>query len=202
MNKVSALLLILLSRTLFSQTPDTLKQNKPAKLSFFKSLTDTTKRGSHFELSFGQNLLFISNSQQNSLLAEEALVLPTSSVLFFAEFRPQRVLRIPVFFNLATESKQYIVAGEIVNQKANPTFGTGLVFKVMQYNFDPKSKIEIEMGPLASVIFDNKSRVRLAPIFAMRVKICRGENFVMYLGGNYSLGVKAFGLMYGTGTVF
>jgi hypothetical protein len=25
---------------------------------------------------------------------------------------------------------------------------------------------------------------------------------VMYLGGNYSFGVKAIGLMYGTGTVF
>lgn len=201
MNKVSVLLLVLLSHNLFSQTRDTLNKKHP-KLSFFKSLADTTKRGSHFELSFGQNLLFISNSQQSSLLTEEAIILPTSSVLFFTEFRPQKVLRIPVFFNLATESKQYIVAGQLVNQKANPTFGTGLVFKVMQYNFDSKSKIEIEMGPLASVIFDTERKIRVAPVLAMRLKICRGENFVMYLGGNYSLGVKAFGLMYGTGTVF
>lgn len=111
-------------------------------------------------------------------------------------------MRIPVFLNIATENKQYLVNGQIVNEKANPTVGTGLVFKALEYDLDSKSKIELEMGPLASLIFDKQNKMRVAPIVALRVKICRGENFVMYLGANYSFGVKAFGLMYGTGTVF
>lgn len=195
-----SLLISLMIINSYAQTSDTLSR-KP-KLSFFKSFKDSTKRHNHFELSFGQNLLFISESKQNQVLDQESIVIPTSSVLFFSEFRPQKVLRIPVFLNIATESKQYLVNGVIVNEKANPTVGTGLVFKVLQYNFDPKSKLELELGALGSVIFDTKNKVRIAPVCAMRLKICRGENFVMYIGGNYSFGIKAFGLMYGTGTVF
>lgn len=76
---------------------------------------------------------------------------------FFSEFRPQKILRIPVFLNIATESKQYIVKGELKNEKANLTIGAGLVFKMMQYNLDAKSKIELELGGLGSVIFaENK----------------------------------------------
>ncbi len=178
------------------------EREKTSRLRFFKSWNDFTNRHNHFELSFGQNLLFISSSQQNQILTEESLVIPTSSVLFFSEFRPQKVLRIPVFLNIATESKQYLVNGELVNEKANPTVGTGLVFKLLDYKLDAKSKIEFETGALGSVIFDKKNKVRLAPILALRLKICRGENFVMYIGGNYSLGVKVYGLMYGTGTIF
>ncbi|MGV3630085.1 MAG: hypothetical protein ACO1O6_02715 [Bacteroidota bacterium] len=175
---------------------------KPSRLRFLKPWNDSTNRHNHFELSFGQNLLFISNSQQSQILNKESLVIPTSSVLFFAEFRPQKMLRIPVFLNIATESKQYLVNGQLVNEKANPTVGTGLVFKLLDYKLDPKSKLELEAGVLGSLILDKKNNMRVAPILALRLKVCRGENFVMYIGGNYSLGVKVYGLMYGTGTVF
>jgi len=81
----------------------------------------------NFELSFGQSLLFISNSKQTSIVENEAVVLPTSAVLFSAEFRPDRRLRIPVFFNLATESKQFLINGVLVNEKASPTLGSGIL---------------------------------------------------------------------------
>lgn len=197
MNHVFLSIFLFSFSTFFSQETE-----NPSRLRFFKAWNDSTNRHNHFELSFGQNLLFISNSQQNQILSEESLVIPTNSVLFFSEFRPQKVLRIPVFLNIATESKQYLVNGELVNEKANPTVGTGLVFKLLDYKLDEKSKLELEAGALGSIIFDKKNNVRVAPVLAMRVKICRGENFVMYIGGNYSIGVNAFGLMYGTGTVF
>lgn len=195
------LLFITVSTTLFGQ--DSLGNTaRKSRFTFLKTFTDTARTHDNFELSFGQNLLFISSSRQEDILEQESIVLATSSVLFFAELRPHKVMRIPVFLNIATESKQFIVDGEIVNEKASPTFGTGLVFKVAQFDIDKKSRIELEMGPLVSFIVDNTSKIRVAPILASRVKICRGENFVMYMGVNYSLGVKAFGVMYGTGTVF
>jgi hypothetical protein len=186
----------------FSQSIDTLKKKKHLKLIFLDSFNDSAKKYNHFELSFGQNLLFIPYSRQAAILSQESIVIPTSAVLFFLEFRPHRVLRIPLFLNIATESKQFLVNSQIVNEKASPTIGTGLVFKVMQLEVDTKSRIEVEMGALGSIIYDNKNNVRAAPVAAMRLKICRGENFVMYLGGNYSFGIKAFGMMYGTGTFF
>ncbi len=164
--------------------------------------TDTTKNKLHFELSFGQSLLFISNSQQVNIRNQAAIVLPTSAILFFAEFRPKKIVRIPVFFNLATESKQFIVNGQIVNERASPTFGTGLEFKLFQIKIDAKSKLEFEVGPLASFIFDQNYNVRIAPLIAGRIRLMRGENFIMYLGGSYSLGISAAGLLYGTGTIF
>ena len=175
---------------------------KDVKLKFFKSFADSTKKHTHFELSFGQNLLFISSSKQSALRSKEDIVLATSAVLFFLEFRPQKILRIPLFLNIATESKQFIINGQLVNEKASPTIGTGLIFKAIEARIDDKSKVELEIGALASFIIDATNSLRVAPVLAARLKICRGENFVMYIGGNYSLGVNAFGIMYGTGTTF
>jgi hypothetical protein len=177
-------------------------QKERAKQNLGKSIGDSTKKNNRFELSFGQNLLFISSSKQIDIQNEVAIVVPTSSVLFFSEFRPQKTLRIPVFLNIATESKQFIVNGELVNEKANPTFGAGLTFRIAQLKFDDKSKVELETGPLASFIIHDKNKLRVVPILAARIKICRGENFVMYLGCNYSFGINTFGVLYGTGTVF
>jgi len=137
----------------------------------------------NFELSFG-------------------IVIPTSAILFSAEFRPDKFIRIPVFLNLATESKQFIVNGQLINEKASPTLGTGALFKAFQIKLDEKSKMEFEIGPLASFLFDTKNSIRVAPIIAGRIKILRGENFIMYIGTSYSFGINALGLLYGTGTSF
>jgi len=37
---------------------------------------------------------------------------------------------------------------------------------------------------------------------AARLRIMRGENFVMYIGTSYSFGINTWGVLYGTGTVF
>jgi hypothetical protein len=163
---------------------------------------DTLKKNSHFELSFGQSLLFISNSKQVNIRNESAIVVPTNSILFFIELRPQKIVRVPVFFNLPTETKQFLVNGQIVNERASPTFGAGFEFRLFKINIDERSKIDFEIGPLASFIFDKNNVIKVAPLVAGRLRIMRGENFVMYLGGSYSLGIDALGILYGTGTIF
>jgi hypothetical protein len=163
---------------------------------------DSLFKRPHFELSFGQSLLFISNSQQVNIRKEEAVVIPTNAILFFAEFRPQHNWRIPVFFNLATETKQFVVNGQIISERASPTFGAGLTYRVFEYKIEPTSKIEFEAGPLLSVLVNKNNHLRLAPILAGRFRIMRGANFVMYAGLSYSLGINALGLLYGTGTIF
>lgn len=163
---------------------------------------DTLKKNSHFELSFGQSLLFISNSKQINLRNESAVVVPTNSILFFIELRPQKIIRVPVFFNLPTETKQFLVNGQLVNERASPTFGAGFEFRLFKIQIDERSKIDFEIGPLASFIFDKNNVIKAAPLVAGRLRIMRGENFVMYLGGSYSLGIDALGILYGTGTIF
>jgi hypothetical protein len=162
----------------------------------------TGKKDPLFELSFGNTLLFIPDSKVNSIQAQTSVVLPTSALLFFAEIRPTKIIRFPIFFNLPTESKQFIVDGQLVNEKANITFGGGTEFRIFKVNINEKTKLDFEIGPLASFIVDKHSVVRLAPILAARLRLMKGENFVMYVGGSFSFGIDAAGLLYGTGTMF
>ena len=162
---------------------------------------DSLKKNFHFELSFGQSLLFISNSKLIDIHNQSNLVVPTSSMLFFAEMRSDKKLRIPIFFNLPTESKSFLVNGQLVYEKASPTLGTGAEFKLFQIKLDAKSKIEAEVGPLLSVVLDGSNSM-FVPIIAGRVKIMRGENFIIYIGGSYTFGVNTLGMFYGTGSVF
>jgi hypothetical protein len=133
---------ILLANSVYSQ--QTAVKNDTTKLARISNLT--------FELSFGSSVLFISTDQQGTIYRNGGIVVPTSALLFFAEFRPMKRMRVPVFFNLPTESKQFLVNGVIVNEKANPTFGAGLEFRFAQFGVSEKTRIELEAGPLASCI--------------------------------------------------
>jgi hypothetical protein len=168
-----------------------------------QSQTDSiVKNKKHFELSFGQSLLFIGVSKQDSIRKNSSIVVPTSAILFLSELRPDKRIRIPIFFNLPTESKQFIVNGQLVSEKASVTFGTGLQVKIFQIKIDPKSRVEFEAGAMASFIFNKRNNIITAPVIAGRFKILRGEYFVMYLGASYSVGINALGILYGTGSAF
>lgn len=58
----------------------------------------------NFELSFGQSLLFISNSKQSNIINNEAILIPTSAILFSTEFRPDKLIRIPFFFEYRNQN--------------------------------------------------------------------------------------------------
>ncbi|MES2590241.1 MAG: hypothetical protein V4608_00060 [Bacteroidota bacterium] len=167
-----------------------------------KSQTDSLRTNQTFELSMGQSMLFISNSKLLNIRKKEAVVIPTSAILFFVEFRPQKKLRIPVFFNLPTETKQFLLNGQLVNERASPTFGFGVEYKVFQIKIDSKSRLDFEIGPLASFLMNNRNVIRVVPLIAGRIRVMRGENFVMYIGTSYSVGINSWGILYGTGTIF
>jgi len=165
-------------------------------------LKDTTVAKSFFELSFGQSMLFITDSKIATILASNAIVIPTSAILFFAEFRPLKLIRIPVFFNLPTESKQFIINNQIVNERAPPSFGAGIEFKCFELKINTATKLELEAGPLANFLLATNKSLRLAPLIASRVRIIRNNNFVMYVGSSYSIALNGWGLLFGTGTIF
>lgn len=155
-----------------------------------------------FEISFGNTILFIPDNQLTTIQNQTSLVIPTSALLFFTELRPKKLLRFPFFFNLPTESKQFLVDGQLVYKKANPTFGGGMEIRLFKASIDDKTKLDMEIGPLASCIVDRNNVFRFVPVIAGRLRLIRGENFVMYFGGSYSFGINAMGILYGTGTMF
>ncbi|MCI5055044.1 MAG: hypothetical protein MRY83_02990 [Flavobacteriales bacterium] len=155
-----------------------------------------------FELSFGQAMLFISSSEVQDILENEAIIVPTNSMLFFAELRPLKRFRIPIFFNLPTETKQFLLNGQIINERASPTFGSGAQFQLARVKFDERSQVQFEAGPLVSFLMSEESKLVFAPISAGRFRIIRDNNFVMYIGTSYSFGINSWGLFYGTGFIF
>jgi hypothetical protein len=169
---------------------------------------DTSKpRKQLFELSFGSTMLFISNSDIQKIQDAAKLTIPTNTMLFFAEFRPQMKTRIPVFLNIPTESKQFIVtdsAGKqsLVNEKASITLGTGFQYRPFQVTLYGDTKLEFEAGPLVSAGFDSNKKLFIAPLIAGRLMVKKGNDFVMYFGGSYAFGVNSIGILYGTGTIF
>ena len=167
-----------------------------------KTKNDSTKTAfKKFELSFGQSILFISNSKLDTIRSKTSIIVPTSAILFFTELRPSRTMRIPVFFNLPTESKQFLVNGQLVNEKANPSFGTGLEFRCFGFKIADQARLEMEAGPLGSFIF-GKGIFRFSPVLAGRIRLVKKEDFVIYMGSSYSPGIGSFGLLYGTGYIF
>jgi hypothetical protein len=163
--------------------------------------TDTTEKR-YFEFSFGQSLLFIPDDRVAEILQSEAIVVPTSSILFFAEFRPLKKLRFPIYVNLPTESKQFLIDSVIVNEKANTTAGFGAQYECLRINISKKSRAEIEAGMLTNILISRRNKLRLVPLLDARLRLVKEDNFVMYLGTSYSFGVKSWGLFYGTGFIF
>lgn len=137
------------------------------RTTYKRTNNSTKKKSKFFKLSFGQSLLFIPNSL-NHIRKNSSIIVPTSAILFLAELRPNKNVRIPLFFNLPLETKQYLVNGELVNEKASVTFGTGVQFKVFQIKIDSNSRIEFEAGPLASFIFNKRNDIVLAPVLAIQ----------------------------------
>lgn len=169
---------------------------------------DTTKPRKHlFELSFGSTMMFISSTDIAKIKDAAKLTIPTSTMLFFAEFRPEKKIRIPVFLNIPTESKQFIVTDSngkqsLVNEKAAITLGTGFQYKPIEWTLYGDTKLEFEAGPLVSAGFDNDKKLFVAPLIAGRLMVKKGSDFVMYFGGSYTFGLNAIGILYGTGTIF
>jgi len=156
----------------------------------------------NFELSFGQSTLFISNEQATAIKNDFNVVIPTNSMLFFAEFRPFKRIKIPVVFNLPTESKQFIIDGKIVSEKASPTLASGAEFKLFDFKIPFDAQVEMDIGTLGSVIFRENGQLALAPLITNRIRIIKNKSFIMYLGASYSVGVNTWGMFYGTGYIF
>lgn len=155
-----------------------------------------------FELSFGTNILFIPDSKFIDIREEEALIIPTSSILLFGELRPDHRMRIPLFFNLPIETKQFLVNNQLISERASPALGAGLEFRIFQIEIDEKSKVEFELGSLVSLLFDKKSNPRVSPLLAGRFRLQQNDNFVMFIGTSFNIGINVFGLYFGTGALF
>ena len=157
---------------------------------------------SKFELSFGRTQLFISDSKSASIKSVISTAIPTNALLLFLELRPAKKLRIPVFVNIPTEPKQYLVNNQLKSELASPSFGAGVQYRCFNLKIDKRSRLEGELGPMLSAIPSGSKQILIAPFAAGRLRLVRSNSFVMYLGSSYTFGINVFGLLYGTGFLF
>lgn len=180
-------------------------------LSLFSQNDSTQDEGQHqgiptiwkkIELSFGQSVLFIPENKIEEIRNEEAIVLPTNSILFFAELRPLKKLRFPVYVNLPTESKQFLVDSVLIHERANTTGGFGAQYECFRIQISDVTRAELELGALSNMTISKRNRLRILPLFAGRIRLVKNDSFVMYIGSSYSFGIKSWALVYGTGFIF
>ena len=169
---------------------------------FFGQTDSSETINNKFELSFGQSILFIPDDKLERIAQRESIIVPTNSILFFVEFRPQKKLRVPLYVNLPTESKQFFIDSVLVNEKANATGGFGLQYKCAKVSISKVTVAEWEMGVLSNLLISKRNRFRILPLLNGRIRLVKNNNFVMYLGTSYSFGVNSWGLFYGTGFLF
>jgi hypothetical protein len=169
------------------------------------SITDTLKNKfpvRYFELSLGHSLLFISDSKLEAIRNQAAVIVPTNALLLFAEFLPLKRVRVPLFVNIPTQSKQFIVNNQLVSERASPTFGVGMQVKCFGLPLGQKGQVELEAGPLASFLINENNVIRFAPVVAGRIRFIKNKDFVLYMGSSYSIGIDAVGILFGTGYIF
>jgi hypothetical protein len=169
------------------------------------SITDTLKNKfpvRYFELSLGHSLLFISDSKLEAIRNQAAVIVPTNALLLFAEFLPLKRVRVPLFVNIPTQSKQFIVNNQLVSERASPTFGVGMQVKCFGLPLGQKGQVELEAGPLASFLLNENNVLRFAPVVAGRIRFIKNKDFVLYMGSSYSIGIDAVGILFGTGYIF
>jgi hypothetical protein len=111
---------------------------------------DSLKHHFHLELSFGSSKLFIPNADESNLQNRTLSVIPTGAMLFYAEFFSANKIRVPLFYNLPTETKKFLVNGQLINEDASQSIGTGLEFRIFNFKLDNRTHIELEAGPLIS----------------------------------------------------
>ena len=58
------------------------------------------------------------------------------------------------------------------------------------------------MGPLASFLLSDNYVLRFAPVGAGRFRFIKNDDFVIYFGSSYSLGINSLGVIFGIGYVF
>ena len=162
---------------------------------------DSLKKNIHLELSFCAYKLFIPNDDESNLQNHTLSVIPTSAMLFYAEFFTHYKVRAPIFFNLPTETKKFLVGGQLINEDASSSIGTGLEFRMFRFKLDAKSFVEMEAGPLLSYIVQKPSGT-FAPLVAGRIKLLRNDSFIMYFGASYTPFINVWGIFYGTGATF
>ncbi|NQY10060.1 MAG: hypothetical protein HRT71_11195 [Flavobacteriales bacterium] len=112
------------------------------------------------------------------------------------------MIRFPFYFNLPTETKQFLLNGVLINEKARPSFGAGVEFKIIGFDIAKETEFELEAGSLINVLITENEKVLFAPVAALRLRLVKDRDFAMYLASYYSLGINSFGLLYGTGFIF
>ena len=172
-----------------------------------KSDSTQNKKGSLFELSFGQNVSFISAARQDSIRTKNNIVVPPNAILFFVELRPAKKLRVPFFLNLQAKREEFVLknimgADSTIRLSPSISYGTGLEYKLLSIPISKKSKVEFESGLLASFVVNKKQQLICGPVAAGRVRFLKNDDFVIYVGYNYALGINTWGLFYGTGYIF
>ena len=152
-----------------------------------------------FEFSFGQSLMFISDSDRAEVLENNNLVIPTSSALLLAEMFLTENWNAFLVMNLPLASQKFIIDGQETHEKANPSFLIGPSWTAYRTSLAERAGVEYQLGALLGAsLAENKETTPLA-VLAARVNLISKQNSTLYIGYSKTFGVNAATILYGVG---
>jgi len=155
-----------------------------------------------FEVSFGQSMMFMNDTDRQDILDREKVAIPTSSALLLVDFIYSYKFSFPIFFNLPLTSQKFIVDGEETVESASPVFGFGLNYSLLQIDLKTNLTAILSSAILAGMAINKNKSYKVFPMIALELSLLKQDGFLMYLGVERTIGLDVIALFYGVGQRF
>ena len=150
------------------------------------------------ELSFGHSQLF--NDSKSASITQVGVggVVPTSSVLFIAEWLLAPRWGVLGVFNLPLTTQQTVNdEGGVFLERVAPSVALGGRYSILRFDVRPRAMVELQATILAARTIGSVEGDFFFPLVGGRIHIARPSGFAMYLGSSWAFHKDTLALFYG-----
>lgn len=155
-----------------------------------------------FEVSFGQSMMFMNDTDRQDILDREKVAIPTSSALLLVDFIYDYKFSFPFFLNLPLTSQKFLVDGKETVEKASTVFGVGVNYSLLQIDLKDNLTAIFSSAVLAGITINQNKSYKILPMLALELSLLKQDGFLMYLGAERTIGLDVIALFYGVGQRF
>ena len=150
------------------------------------------------ELSFGHSQLF--NESKYAAVQQVGVggIVPTTSVLFIAEWLVAPRWGSLAVFNLPLTTQQTVNdAGDVFQERVAPSVALGGRYSILHFDLKPRALVELQGTILVGRTIGSIEGDFFFPMVGGRIHIARPSGFAMYLGSTWAFHKDTLALFYG-----
>lgn len=157
-----------------------------------------------FEFSFGSSQLYLFSDLEDASAAESRSVLPASAALLMGEYFFSEKVHGLLGFHLPTSTRKTVDdhTGAVSEDYVAPFLGVGPLWEPYAANFRTYARFGTQLSLLCGPVLRGGWDVLPAAVAGGRLHLASKNGTSLYLGTSWTVGVKAFALVYGMGQRF